>query len=980
MAAPAATFVGRQRELSAADAALDAVQGGAFTAVAVEGEPGIGKTRVLGELRARAAARGYLVVAGSAAEFERDMPFGVLVDALDPLLDADAVAGFGEDAIGELARIFPALRASAPAPAVGDERYRAHRAARGLLERLAERRPLLLALDDVHWADDASLELLASLLRRPPPARVLIAVAFRAGEAPSRLAGALAAGCVERIALLPLSEPEAASLLGDRVDKPARAALYREAGGNPFYLEQLRRWKPETARTGDRSGAVPPAVAASLAAELAALPSEARALLQGAAVTGETFDPDLAGAAAELNPGVALEALDRLLERELVRPTGVPRRFVLRHPLVRRAVYDSAPGGWRLGAHARIARALAARGASAAERAHHAEHAAVQGDEEAIALLVEAASEVGSRAPAAAAGWLGAALRLLPAGERDRRIELLAARADALRSAGDLEGCRAALLDALALGGGAELTAACAAVEHWLGRHDDAGARLERAWREHAEADAARLAIEIAVDRLFALDFERTREMGELALSAATDPPLAAWAATVLYIAAAVDTRTAEAWERRAVALPAIEALSDAQLAHCLDAVYHLAWAETYVDRYEESLRWSERGLAVARAFGHGHMTVPLMLSRLHPLQMLGRLPEALETGEAAAESARLAGNPQHLWWALWECAYAHWLIGDLEEAHAAARESAEAARGRGRNLPGSSNPGWVAGLTRAARGDPEGGLRELLDAVGGPEGRNVMPAELPLMLRDVARIELGRGALDAAGEYVRRAAELAAKLNRPLAVAMARSVEAEVALGRAVTTPGRGDDAAPDDDGAGAARAVTTPGRGDDAAAGSGGAALTALAAADAAIAAAERAGAKLELAVARSLRGRALAAAGDRDAGVAALREAEAALDACGARADRDRARRELRRLGARVEPRGPAAGAERGLDALSPREREIAGLVRDRATNGQIAARLYLSEKTVETHLRNVFRKLGVASRVEVARAVEREASGP
>ncbi|MDW5596769.1 helix-turn-helix transcriptional regulator, partial [Conexibacter stalactiti] len=86
------------------------------------------------------------------------------------------------------------------------------------------------------------------------------------------------------------------------------------------------------------------------------------------------------------------------------------------------------------------------------------------------------------------------------------------------------------------------------------------------------------------------------------------------------------------------------------------------------------------------------------------------------------------------------------------------------------------------------------------------------------------------------------------------------------------------------------------------------------------------------------------------------------------------RDAARRELRRLGARVEPRGPASGADDGLAALTPREREISELVTDRHTNAAIAAKLFLSEKTIETHLRSVFRKLGVSSRVDVARQVE------
>ena len=84
----------------------------------------------------------------------------------------------------------------------------------------------------------------------------------------------------------------------------------------------------------------------------------------------------------------------------------------------------------------------------------------------------------------------------------------------------------------------------------------------------------------------------------------------------------------------------------------------------------------------------------------------------------------------------------------------------------------------------------------------------------------------------------------------------------------------------------------------------------------------------------------------------------------------------RRELRKLGARAEPRGPATAGDSGIEALTKRELEIAGLVTDRLTNREIAAALFLSDKTVESHVRNIFHKLGVSSRVDIARAIERE----
>jgi DNA-binding NarL/FixJ family response regulator len=141
---------------------------------------------------------------------------------------------------------------------------------------------------------------------------------------------------------------------------------------------------------------------------------------------------------------------------------------------------------------------------------------------------------------------------------------------------------------------------------------------------------------------------------------------------------------------------------------------------------------------------------------------------------------------------------------------------------------------------------------------------------------------------------------------------------------------------------------------------------------------AAAEEVGAPLEAALSRALAGRALAEAGDRARAVDELERAAATFDACGALRYRDEAERELRKLGRRTQrtPRGKSDGD--GLASLTERELQVARLVMDRKTNPEIAAELFLSSKTVETHLRHIFGKLGVSSRVEVARMVESAAS--
>ena len=324
-----------------------------------------------------------------------DLPFAVFVDALD-----EYVAGLDPAPARRRSRTTSArswrrfcrrcrISRAQASRQLQDERYRAHRAVRELLERIAATKPLVLVLDDAHWADPASVELIGALLRRPPGRAVLMVVAARPRQLPERLAGALeraeAAGLLSRLELeRPRSGRKPARSSARTSTEPrSPTGLYEESGGNPFYLEQLarspgrRRRRSPTAMIALADVAVPRRSSARSAEEIALPgPRPTRILLQGAAVAGDPFEPELAAAAAAVDEQAAMAAIDELMELELVRRTGVPRRFRFRHPLVRRAVYESAPGGWVLGAHERCAGALAERGASATARAHHVEYAA----------------------------------------------------------------------------------------------------------------------------------------------------------------------------------------------------------------------------------------------------------------------------------------------------------------------------------------------------------------------------------------------------------------------------------------------------------------------------------------------------------------------------------------------------------------------------------------------------------------------------
>ncbi len=540
-------LVGRADELDALEHVLDELNRGPPGAIELVGELGTGKTRLLSELAARAELRGHLVLSGSASELERELPLSVFVDALDEYvegLEPERLAALDNDVQAELGHVFPSLSALAGGrkPGLQHERYRSHRAVRALLERLAETTPLVLVLDDFHWADPASVELLGALLRRPPGAAVLMALALRPRRVPERLSAALErahrAAALTRVELGALTPVEARELLGETVDVADATVLYQESGGNPFYLEQLARsleraggW---TASVYDESLAaigVPAAVASALAQELALLSEHARLVLEGAAVAGDPFEPELAAAAAATSEATAIDAVDELLQLDFVRPTDVPRRFRFRHPLVRRAVYEATAGGWRLGAHERCAEALAARGMTAAARAHHVERSAREGDVKAVAVLREAGETAARLAPASAARWFADALRLLPqTAPAQERVELLVARAGALAATGQFADSREALLESLAIVPDesialrTRLTTGCARVEHRLGQYEQAHARLVSelgGLPDPVSPEAVELLIELALNEFYRSKYGALHDWAERAVSAA---------------------------------------------------------------------------------------------------------------------------------------------------------------------------------------------------------------------------------------------------------------------------------------------------------------------------------------------------------------------------------------------------------------------------------------------------------------------------
>ena len=943
MAVGTQELVGRERALAAVDDGVKAVAAGEARVLVVLGEAGIGKSALLDVLAARAEAAGLLVLGGRAAEHESDLPFGLVADALDDhvsTLHPRRLESLGGEREAELAAVLPSVAQHVePAPAASPaERFRYHRSLRALIELLARERPLALLLDDVHWADEASLELALHLIRRAPRAPHLLVLAGRPVEPAPRLMDALrGVRSAELVSLEPLATEAALELLTEVPDEAQRARLAEEAGGNPLYLSELARV------AGDPAAALPPTLIAAVQQEVAALPPASRALLDGAAVAGDPFDPELAAAAAGLEED-ALVPLDRLVSVDLVRPTGTARGFRFRHPVVRRAVYDAAPPAWRLAAHERVAAALEARGASAAARAYHVEQAAKPGDEAAVALLMEAGAASADTSPASAAHWYSAALRLVPDADSARRTGLLLPLGGALAAAGQLSEAVDAFVEAAAgVLPGAEgrpyLVGSIAMLENLLGRHDAALRRLEeelgRVGDAHPPEVVLPLQTSLAVSATFPRHATTMREASARVLESiagrAPGSPISGAAVLAHGVAstgALWEGDVKAAREHVELGLGEFGSMPDEAIRDWPNGLFALANALFLLERYADAATVLRRGLRVIREARLGHMLgvlSTLLAMTLHALLELDEGAEAVETGE---EAARLGGVTYLAQWALGIRFSLASERGDRAEAdriEAQCRPLLDAmAEGDQFRAVGICN---LAGYRVLE--DPEGSIREMV-AAAGEELERIDPARTTWPLLALVRAAL---ALDRTGDAERWAAlieERAERFELPAGATRAMVARAELAF--------------------------------------AGGDAETAIPLAREAAGRQEQMGVWLDALPTRLLLGRALAAAGRGDEAEAELRALAAAAEERGAWRYRELAAGELRGIGVRLggAPRGRTAGD----GELTDREREIAELVAAGRSNKQVAAAVFLSEKTIEAHLSRVYSKLGVRSRTELA----------
>ena len=943
-------LLGRDQEVNLLEGLLSRASDGDASFVVVSGEAGIGKTRLLEELAEIAVGQGCLTLVGRASEFDQELPFGFIADAFDAYLaslDPQALERLAIDRLGAVAAVFPSMQALDQAvehPTSATERFRVHHAVRELLERLSARRPLVLILDDLHWADGASVELISYLLRHPPQAEVMVAMGLRPGREPSVIGTIQSSNVVHTVELGPLPVESVRLLVGDSADK-----LHHLSGGNPFYALQLARSDISDGNASpiDNLG-VPPAVARAIASELAGLSDSARTLAEAAAVVGDPFDIDVAAAALDRSEGEVLEELDELVSRDMMRVTDVPRRFKFRHPIVRSAVYGSCSPSTRLSCHRRAGEALVERGASAAAVANHVEQSAQHGDTAAVDLLRQAGRETAKQAPTIAIRWFTAALRLLPGDASvTERVDLLASLAASQAAVGLFAGALATLEDCIQLTSSDSgdtkvgMIVGCAELEQLLGRHGESRARLERAYNEVTDprsAAAVSVLIALSSASLYLADHHAMLDWGRLAVEAADglgdDAILAAaFAAQTMGAAFAGETELAVQMHDRVARL--VDSSTDEVLTARLDALSNLATAELYLDLHAQGCIHGERALSLARATGQTQL-LPILTPILGTsLAMAGEMQRSKEVLDDAIEAARLVDNAQGMSLNLFNRALSAVMAGDLQTALEVGAESVRLARSVDNGVI-SAFAGAIHAQALMESGEPDGALELLLDSVGGEEIPLLAGGWRAHFLELLTRCSLALDQLDRAEVAARRARQLADQLGLGLASLMADRAEAAVALARGEPQPA-------------AEMALSAAQRSDDI-------------------------GAPFHAATSRALAGRALTVAGRRDEAISQLELAASQFEALGAVRYRDQIDAQLRQLGRTIHRRTRAGKTEgTGLETLTGRELEVAQLVLDRHTNREIADGLFLSTKTVETHIRNIFNKLGVSSRVEVARVL-------
>ncbi len=378
-------FVGRAAELRRLDQALDAARAAQGSAVLIAGRAGIGKTRLTAELAERASARGATVLRGRCIQLVgQGLPYLPLVDALRPLRGTAALERLPVE-LHELPRLVPEIAGralpAAEAPLRSDSRLRLFEEVLAVLEHLSGPEPLVLVLEDLHWADESTLDLVAFLVHTIRDRRLLMLATYRSDEVRpgdhlhGLTTGLVGAGAAISLRLDPLGQDDVEALLAassdDALPPELVAAIALRSGGNPFFAREL------LAAAARGETALPPALRDVVLAGVACLDADARAVLRVAAAAGRDVPYGLLAAVMPLGELELAEALREAVDHDVLVPEQAAGTFRFRHELFAEAVYGTLLPGEREVLHERLARALAAEpgltpsGATAAELAQH---------------------------------------------------------------------------------------------------------------------------------------------------------------------------------------------------------------------------------------------------------------------------------------------------------------------------------------------------------------------------------------------------------------------------------------------------------------------------------------------------------------------------------------------------------------------------------------------------------------------------------
>jgi ATP/maltotriose-dependent transcriptional regulator MalT len=956
-------FVGRGAELETLLNALQSAVAGEPAVVLVGGEAGVGKTRLVEEAAARARQDGARVLTGSCIEFGGEgLPLSPIVDALRSLLrvmdpdELDVVLG---PARRELARLLPELdpdAALSTAPAGEEGNMRLLELVFGVIQRLALDRPLMLVIEDLHWADRSTLDLAALLVRGLRGVRVLLVLTFRSDEIhrshPLRplVGGWERVRSVRRIELKRFTREEATRLLEAILGKPPTRSmvelLYERSEGNAFLIEEILA----AIQAGAGPDELPVTLRDVLLARAERLSPDTQRLLRIAAAAGTSVPDRLLGAVAGLEEATLDTALREAIEHHVLTVDESDHGYRFRHELTRDAIYTDALPRERVRIHAAYAQALsgepALAGSAAAAAAALALHSAAAHDvPRALVASVDAARLSAAYAPAEA-------LRHL-----ERALELWPSVPDAA------ERCGIDLVEVLRLAGVSAYAA---------GDMDRSLALLDEALAEFGEDGAAeRLALLLAAKATTLQDLDREGEAKAALERAASmlpvQPPTVARAAVLLSLATLwmLDLRP-EAW--RTLAEQALEAARAAVAReHEAAAMIILGVALAYGEEDDRGILGARAGIELAETLDDPAIAVRGYLNLSDALEMLGRHQDAVDAAGRGLELAGQAGLRRHPYgvYLVANCAESLLSLGRWSEAERLLTEGLES---------GTSGPAVLSALAmlrarlRALQGRYDDAARDLEAAQPAMSSTETRQWSLPWVF-NVALLAVGRRDVHQARLVIREVfgphgpeahprytwpliwlgLRIEAETEEPDRELVA-TLEAEAVRLTAYRSPEL------------TYRALATA----ETVRAAGGPADWSVA-----VAAARAQGDPHLLAYALL---RHAEAAGDREA----LQESARLAAQLGAAPLLAEAEAQARRIRVRLpDAVSPARPAEPTADAfgLTEREREVLELVAAGRSNPQIAAELFISPKTASVHVSNIISKLNVSSRGEAAAVAHR-----